>query len=242
MYAVFPELCNQLYVGYWKCPGLNDSSLLANSILLLTPLSYFPYWIWQIFSIFQPQLILLQIIPEIRWKKKPDLTHFQLFLWSFFDLPQKIPMETTRLWKKIQRTPKWNKKRVLFCSNNITKSQSFQFSQVLLTELSSLHACTIALLKFFQPVKRVKFVGVFHIDTCDLTQKRANTTLFSAPKAINWALTKLSIFYSRSVPGVHSKKPRCCCYRYPPCHANRDQGVVLTGRETIDVKDNYLIL
>lgn len=58
MYAVFPELCNQLYVGYWKCPGLNDSSLLANSWLLLTPLSYFPYWIWQIFSIFQPQLIL----------------------------------------------------------------------------------------------------------------------------------------------------------------------------------------
>lgn len=144
--------------------------------------------------------------------------------------------------KKNPTYSKWNKKRVLFCSNNINKSQSFQFSQVLLTELSSLHACTIALLKFFQPVKRVKFVGVFHIGTCDLTQKRANTTLFSAPKAINWALTKLSIFYSRSVPGVHSKKPRCCCYRYPPCHANRDQGVVLTGRETKDVKDNYLIL
>lgn len=142
MYAVFPELCNQLYVGYWKCPGLNDSSLLANSWLLLTPLSSFPYWIWQIFSIFQPQLILFADHTRNPMEKKPDLSHFQLFLWSFFDLPLQIPMETTRLWKKIQRTPKWNKKRVLFCSNNINKSQSFQFSQVLLTELSSFHDST----------------------------------------------------------------------------------------------------
>ena len=142
MYAVFPELCNQLYVGYWKCPGLNDSSLLANSWLLLTPLSYFPYWIWQIFSIFQRQLILLQIIPEIRWKKNQIWVTFNYFCDRFLIYHNKFQWKPQGYEKKIQRTPKWNKKRVLFCSNNINKSQSFQFSQVLLTELSSLQDST----------------------------------------------------------------------------------------------------
>ena len=142
MYAVFPELCNQLYVGYWKCPGLNDSSLLANSWLLLTPLSYFPYWIWQIISIFQPQLILLQIIPEIRWKKNQIWVTFNYFCNRFLIYHNKFQWKPQGYEKKIQRTPKWNKKRVLFCSNNINKSQSFQFSQVLLTELFSLHDST----------------------------------------------------------------------------------------------------
>ena len=139
MYAVFPELCNQLYVGYWKCPGLNDSSLLANSWLLLTPLSYFPYWIWQIFSIFQPKLILLQIIPEIRWKKNQISIIFVIVFWF---TTTNSNGNHKAMKKNPTYPPKWNKKRVLFCSNNINKSQSFQFSQVLLTEPSSLHDST----------------------------------------------------------------------------------------------------
>ena len=97
----------------------------------------------QIFSIFQPQLILLQIISEIRWKKNQTWLTFNYFCDLFLIYHNKFQWKPQGYEKKIQRTPKWNKNRVLFCSNNINKSQSFQFSQVLLTELSSLHDSTV---------------------------------------------------------------------------------------------------